>query len=207
MPLGPTMEGVPYFGFNNFGGVGDSGYRPISNVEMTEDYRDNLTWTHGRHTVTAGADLQWLQNLRQQNPYSPRGQFTFNGQFSSLAGEVPDAGGVSDLADLMLGYPSFASRSLGYKDVNQVGSTFWSYYVQDDFKVSSNLSINLGLRYEFRGNPIDKANNIVSFFPTGAPFSRPRKRCSAHSSTRRGRTTRCAAIRTTPILFLRPGNA
>ena len=51
------MEGVPYFGFNNFGGVGDSGYRPISNVEMTEDYRDNLTWTHGRHTVTAGADL------------------------------------------------------------------------------------------------------------------------------------------------------
>ena len=173
VPLGPTMEGVPFFGFNNFGGVGDSGYRPISNVEMTEDYRDNLTWTHGRHTVTAGADLQWLQNLRQQNPYSPRGQFTFNGQFSSLAGEVPDAGGVSDLADLMLGYPSFASRSLGYKDVNQVGSTFWSYYVQDDFKVSSNLSINLGLRYEFRGNPIDKANNIVSFYPTGAAFSGP----------------------------------
>ena len=89
VPLGPTMEGVPYFGFNNFGGVGDSGYRPISNVEMTEDYRDNLTWTHGRHTVTAGADLQSAAESRQQNPYSPRGQFTFNGQFSSLGGRDP----------------------------------------------------------------------------------------------------------------------
>ena len=106
----------------------------------------------------------------------------------------------------MLGYPSFASRSLGYKDVNQVGSTFWSFYVQDDFKVSSNLSINLGLRYEFRGNPIDKANNIVSFFPLGAPFSGPGTLlCSPPYPTRR--TTRCAAIRITPILFLRPGNA
>lgn len=170
-PLAPDMEGYPFFGFSNFGGVGDSGYRPISNVEMTEDYRDHLTWTHGRHTVIVGADLQWLQNLRQQNPYSPRGQFSFNGQFSSLAGESADAGGISDLADLLQGYPSFAARSLGYKDVNQVGSTFWSFFAQDDFKISPNLSVNLGLRYEYRGNPIDKANNIVSFMPLGPAFS------------------------------------
>jgi hypothetical protein len=172
-PLGPDMEGFPFFGFANFSGVGDAGYRPISNVEMTEDYRDNLTWMHGRHTVVLGTDLQWLQNLRQDNPYSPRGQFSFDGRFSSLGGEVPDAGGVSDLADLLLGYPSFAARSLGYRNVNQVGSTFWSFYGQDDFRMSSNFSINIGLRYEYRANPIDKRDNIVSFLPLGPKFSGP----------------------------------
>ena len=172
-PLGAGMEGSPYFAFINYSGVGDSGYLPLSNVEMTEDYRDNLTWTHGRHTVVFGGDLQWLQNLRQNNPYSPRGQFNFDGQYSSLAGEIPNVGGVSDLADLLLGYPSFAGRSLGYRNVNQVGSTFWSFYTQDDIRLSSNFSINLGLRYEYRANPIDKANNIVSFLPLGPMFSGP----------------------------------
>jgi len=170
-PLGPGMEGSPYFAFVNFSGVGDSGYVPLSNVEMTEDYRDNVTWTHGRHTVVAGADLQWLQNLRQNNPYSPRGQFNFDGQYSSLAGAIPNVGGVSDFADLLLGYPSFAGRSLGYRNVNQVGSTFWSFYGQDDIRLSSNFSLNIGLRYEYRANPIDKRGNIVSFLPLGPMFS------------------------------------
>ena len=172
-PLGSDMEGSPYFAFSNFTGVGDAGYRPLSNVEMTEDYRDNLTWTHGRHTIVAGADLQWLQNLRQDNPYSPRGQFTYDGRYSSLAGEIPGVGGVSDLADLLLGFPSFAGRTLGYRDVNQVGSTFWSFYAQDDIRLSSNFSLNLGLRYEYRANPIDKRDNIVSFLPLGPMFSGP----------------------------------
>jgi hypothetical protein len=91
--------------------VGDSQYRPITNVEMTENYTDNLTWNRGRHNVVFGADMHFLQNLRQQNPYAPGGQFVFNGQFSSLAGEVSGVGGVSDLADLLTGYPSFGPEA------------------------------------------------------------------------------------------------
>src|SRR5262249_12977657 len=156
-----------FFGFVNFSGVGDAGYRPISNVEMTEHYSDNLTWTRGRHTAVFGVDLQWLQNLRQQNPYSPRGQFSFDGRFSSLAGEIPDVGGVSDLADLLLGFTSSASRTLNYRSVNQVGSTFWHFYVQDDIRLTRNLTLNLGLRYEYRRPTVDKRDNIVMFLPTG----------------------------------------
>jgi len=171
--IGAGIEQFPFFGFSNFGGVGDAGYRPISNVEMTEDYGDNLTWTRGRHTIVVGTDLQWLQNLRQQNPYSPGSQWTFNGQFSSLASEIPSVGGVSDLADLELGFPAFVARSLGYRDVNQVGSTFWNWYGQDDIRLNPNLSLNVGLRYEYRRNPIDKLDNIVSFMPLGPKFSGP----------------------------------
>jgi hypothetical protein len=164
-------EGFPYFAFVNFAGVGDAGYVPVTNVEMVEKLEDNVTWTRGQHTVTVGGDLQNWQDLRQQNPYSPHGQFTFNGQYSSLAGAIPNVSGISDLADLELGYPSLAGSMRTYTDVNQVGGTFYSFYGQDDIKVSSNLSLNLGLRWEFRRPPIDKSNNIVQFIPAGPAFS------------------------------------
>jgi hypothetical protein len=166
-------EGFPYFGFANFAGVGDNGYVPVTNYEMVEKLEDDLTWMHGRHTVRVGADLQNWQDLRQQNPYSPHGQFSFNGQYSGLAGEVPDASGVADLADLELGYPANAGSTRTYTDANQVGGMFYSFYGQDDIKISSNLSMNIGLRWEFRRPPVDKSNNIVQFVPVGPPDSQP----------------------------------
>jgi hypothetical protein len=166
-------EGFPYFGMVNFASVGDENYVPISNFEMVEKLEDDLTWMHGRHTVRFGADLQDWQDLRQQNPYSPHGQFSFNGQFSGLAGEVPAASGVSDLADLELGYPASAGSTLTYTDANQVGGRFWSFYGQDDMKISSNLNMNIGMRWEIRRPPVDKQNNIVQFVPVGPPDSQP----------------------------------
>jgi len=171
--LAPALEGFPFFSFVNYGGVGDAGYRPVTNVEMVEKYEDNLTWTHGRHTIVLGTDVQPWQDLRQQNPYSPHSQFSFNGQYSGLAGEIPNVAGVSDLADLELGYPAGAGSMLAYSDANQVGGIFWSLYGQDDIKLSPNLSLNVGLRWEFRRPTVDKRNNIVQFIPTGSPFSGP----------------------------------
>ena len=170
---GSLQEGFPYFSFVNFAAVGDEGYVPVTNVEMVEKLEDNLTWTHGRHTVMVGADLQNWQDLRQQNPYSPHGQFNFTGQYSSLAGAIPNVGGVSDLADLELGYPQNAGATLTYADVNQRGGTFDSFYGLDDIKVSPNLNINIGLRWEYRRPPDDVLNNIVQFIPTGPAFSGP----------------------------------
>jgi hypothetical protein len=171
--LAPALEGFPFFGFVNYGGVGDAGYRPVTNVEMVEKYEDNLTWTHGRHTIVVGADLQPWQEFRQQNPYSPHGQFFFNGQYSGLAGEIPNVGAVSDLADLELGYSDNAGSMLAYTDANLVGGMFLSLYGQDDIKVSSNLSLNIGLRWEDRRPTVDKRDNVVQFIPTAPPFSGP----------------------------------
>ena len=171
--VGPNYEGFPIFSFNNFSGIGDSNYRPVISPDMVEKYQDNLTWTHGRHTVVVGADMQFFQILREAASFSPHGQIYFNGQYSSLFQATPDSIGVSDLADFLLGYPNNAARTIKYQNTNQTGGGFWNWYAHDDFKVSSNLTVNVGLRYEYRRWATDKMDNYVTFVPTGLAFSGP----------------------------------
>ncbi len=170
--LTPADEGFPWFGFSNFDGVGDANYRPVISPDMVEKYQDNLTWTRGRHTLVFGTDMQFWQVFREEAAFSPHGQIYFNGQFSGLANETPDATGISDLADFELGYPNNAARTLRFLNTNQAGGGFWSWYAQDDFKISPNLSLNIGLRWEYRRPAVDKRNNFVTFVP-GPKFTGP----------------------------------
>ena len=172
--------GFPIFSFVNFATIGDSEYRPVISPDMVESYGDNITWTHGRHTTRVGANLQFWQVFGEQAAFSPHGQLSFNGQYSGLNGEVAPtipingtAVGVADMADFLQGYPVGANETLRYLGTEQAGGKFWSFYGQDDWKVRSNLTINLGLRWEYRGFPFDKRDNFVTFVPTGPAFSGP----------------------------------
>jgi Carboxypeptidase regulatory-like domain len=173
LPPGPLFDGYPFFSMSNFTSTGDSGFRPNVGPDMLEKYGDALTWTHGRHTVVVGADLQFWQVLGRQAPSTPRGQFYFNGQYSSLSGEIAGVKSISDLADFLMGYPYQANDLINYLGINEVGGRWWSFYGQDDFKVNSKLALNIGLRYEYRRMPYDKRDNIVSWIPTGPAFSGP----------------------------------
>ncbi len=180
--FGPITESYPSFSFSGytaeggggafstFTGVGDGIYHPMYNPDMVETYEDNLTWTHGRHTIVFGGAMSFWQSLRVQSPAYPAGEFTFSGQYSSLADELP-AAGVSPLADLELGYPSYAGKTYSFDYMYQVGGGYWSYYAQDDFKIASNLVINIGLRYEYRRPAVDKNNEYASFIPVGPAFT------------------------------------
>jgi len=172
--VSPSFEGFPIFNFNNFSGIGDSNYRPVISPDMVEKYQDNLTWTKGKHTIVFGADMQFYQIFREAASFAPHGQIYFNGQYSSLFGSTPDAqSSVADLADFLLGYPNNAARTIKYQDTNQRGGGFWNWYGQDDFKISSNLTVNLGIRWEYRRWATDKTNNYLTFAPTGPAFSGP----------------------------------
>jgi Carboxypeptidase regulatory-like domain len=174
--LSPSLEGFPPFGFVNFAGgyIGDSNYRPVVSPDMVEKYQDTVTITHGKQTVVVGADIQPWQVFGEEAPYSPHGELDFNGQYAALAGELN--GGVSsasDFADFLLGAPDSANRSLRFENTNQVGGDFISLFGQDNVKLTQNLSINAGVRWEYRRPAIDKHNNYVTLVPTGAKFSGP----------------------------------
>ncbi len=176
----PSSIGFPIFGFNNYSTIGDSEYRPVISPDMIETYGDGLTWTHGRHTTHVGGSLQFFQILGEQAAASPHGELGFFANYSSLNGEVtpsiPIGGtpvGVADVADFLQGYPNYATDQIRYLGTNQAGGKFWSFYGQDDWKVRPNLSVNLGMRWEYRGFPFDKRNNYVTLDQVAAPFSGP----------------------------------
>ena len=98
----PQFNLYPNISFQNFPLWGDGfpGYYPVAAPDSIEQYEDTFTKVIGRHTLALGANLDFWQTKGVTDPFQVNGVFYFNGQYSSLAGEIPGVSGVSDLADL-----------------------------------------------------------------------------------------------------------
>ena len=98
--------------------------------------------------------------FRPEQPDNARGAFTYTGQFSGNA-----------FADFLLGYPTTAVSGIGRGDEN--GRTNWLHlFAQDDWRVRGNLTVNLGLRYEYNQHMRDRANRLssVDYITPGGRF-------------------------------------
>jgi outer membrane receptor protein involved in Fe transport len=104
------------------------------NGRNNPDLSDELTLVRGKHTLSFGGDYQYGA-IWNRTPYGIDGQVAFNGQFTG-----------NSVADFLLGDMStFTQQSTNAEDLRQ---TRFAFYVQDDYKVSPRLTVNLGLRYE-----------------------------------------------------------
>ncbi len=140
----------------NFAG----GLSSFGNSKIADGY--NHAWNahnistllRGRHSLRFGA--QWAQN---QEPYfesnNLNGTYTFNGEITGGRNKQANA-----FADFLLGAVKTAAASLPQLPATRINHDF-GLFVQDDWKVSSRLTLNLGLRYEFETLPTER-NNIFS---------------------------------------------
>ena len=161
--IAPSQEGFPAFEFGSgYSTIGDSNYRPVESNDMVEKYYDALTLIHGKHTMTMGVDLDPYQSFRDQAPFSPHGQFFYSNLYSNFG-----------FSDFLLGDPSSAGRSIT-DAVNEHTGGFWAGFFQEDYRASSKLMINVGVRYEHHEMPIDRGNIGATLFPIpGAPLETP----------------------------------
>jgi hypothetical protein len=159
------LELYPQFNFSNFAGLGDGGYSPDILKDRVEKFEDSVTKIVGRHTIVAGGDFNFWQTPQVEDPKQVNGGINFNGQFSSLAGEIPNASTVSDLADLELGFPAGGLYTRNPIVNNLVGGGWFSLFGQDNIKVNSRLSLQIGLRWEYRKQPYDEHNQIAAIYP------------------------------------------
>jgi outer membrane receptor for ferrienterochelin and colicin len=95
-----------------------------------------MAWTHENHTTTFGAEIR-RDRYDDAGSQVSNGFFTVNGFYSS-----------SGFSDMLLGLPyeTSATATLG---VGQFRATSQAYYINDNWKVKPNLSIEMGLRYEY----------------------------------------------------------
>jgi hypothetical protein len=121
---------------------------------------DNLSLVRGAHTVKAGLTIQFKRMTSIQWG-QPDGTYTFSGQFSAPV-PVVTTSRFHALADLLLGYPSsYTVQTAPFSP--HLSYTHMGYYIQDDWKVTPSLTVNVGLRWEYFGRPVERDDQIASF--------------------------------------------
>ncbi len=161
MPAGvtlPTIPTVPNFYFPGYAQTG--GANPsIQRSNITQVF-DNLTWTKGKHTFKFGGDIRKMTD-HDDNVFgnSRLGQFTYDTS-SSVGATIGDP-----YTEFLLGYPDVVQLSqVNNPAMNGLGYSY-SVFAQDDWKISSTLTLNVGLRYELHPPLIDKEYNTADFLP------------------------------------------
>lgn len=123
----------------------------LEQTPKTWDFHASAIYTRGDHTLQFGGDLQFDRTFTLDASFTP-GTWNFNGQRTGAL-----------LADVLLGLPSQFQQDSGR--TNDLRESQYHFWVQDDWKASKRLTLNLGLRWEPRLPPIDKLNNLVGFVP------------------------------------------
>jgi hypothetical protein len=164
----PLNWGVPGLAFSHYTSLSD--IAPSQRDSQTFTLSESFGWVRGKHHMHFGADYRWIDNKAYASS-NPRGTFTFTG--SSTANYVNGtavAGTGYDFADFLLGYAQ--QTSLAYSQVHdQYLGNSYDFFVQDDWRARSNLTLNVGLRYEFI-SPFHEAHNelanlLAEFDPEG----------------------------------------
>ncbi len=132
-------------------------------------FQDTVTYTVARHTFRIGADLN-VQRGSQAVPFNSRGSFGFTASRSI----TPTGGGaaftINAFQNFIQGFSGATgtiTRAFGSQFVNP-DTFFQNYFINDEWRVRDNLTVNLGLRYENYGTPF---NQVA--FPAFAGFNVP----------------------------------
>ena len=113
--------------------------------------RDVFSWNKGKHSLKLGGEISLNKDI-QQTLLNNYGVFTFNNTASGNA-----------LADFLLGVPSAVTQDA---PVTGYTNTFYTaLFAQDDYRVNSKLTLNLGLRYEVQTPPTDPLNRVTNYIP------------------------------------------
>ena len=125
---------------NSYGGTGiDYG------AQNNFDINDGLSWIKGKHTFKFGFEyLKMMSN--DVNSGGDTGSFNFYDSETALPGSPTGATGTG-MASFLLGQVDSGAVNV-YASANYERSGYYAGYAQDDFKVTSKLTLNLGLRYD-----------------------------------------------------------
>ncbi|HEY1730449.1 MAG TPA: TonB-dependent receptor, partial [Terriglobales bacterium] len=158
LPQNPVVSGgLPSIGISGFTGFGRQSTNPQWQNPALLEPKVNFTWAKGNHSLKFGYEYEhvWMA-VNDNNPLY--GSWTYGSGYSTVSGSP-----VSDnyWADFLFG--TTTSYQLANYFVAHLRQTLDSAYAQDDWKVLPNLTLNLGVRWEY-GSPYSEQNNYISNF-------------------------------------------
>lgn len=144
-PNGGRQDGI--VSITGLTGIGGALQLPFNTTQNRFTEADDVTWTHGSHNIRFGMSVSRLQSNTYM-PFFDGAEWTFTG----LSGPGPTFLSGTPAALLYVPLGSYPNRD--FRDIEATP------YIQDDWKVSPRLTLNLGLRWEFVTNPIDEHNDL-----------------------------------------------
>lgn len=155
LPFGTNISGLSNPGSNPFA--------PEWIATNQYSYVGKLTKILGKQTFKAGGEFGRWQVFHDASPSFPQGQFSFDGSFTKDPNATATTG--TGFADFLLGYPVSAFTQTGYTG-SYLFRNIGRWWLSDEFRARQNLTLNLGLRWEYDGPFYLKYNNYSNFDPT-----------------------------------------
>lgn len=159
-PFANTYPGAPTLSINGFDSsfaFGTSTLADQSSRINAYTFGDTLSWTAGNHRFKFGGEYRQSTVKFYFNAFS-RGQILYGDTFTSgVRTATAFQNFLMGIGTSLIGSGIF-DRSFRVKDT--------SGFIQDDWKISKNLTINLGVRYDLFGLPVDTQGRLVNFIPS-----------------------------------------
>lgn len=151
--LGPQdIGGPPTVYITNITAISEAGSKDL---DQTIQFTDNVTKTVGTHSFKAGFTFLRLDHWNLAATSPQRGRFNFNGQYSGNA-----------FADFMLGYPNYTQLPLPSASASRLFQKRFSWFVQDEWRVTPKLTVTYGLRYELANGQPSATGRTAMFVPS-----------------------------------------
>ncbi len=180
VPQVPLNGGLPAFGINGLSTLGSNAFLPSNEVTSTFQLTDDVTKIYGKHTFKMGFEWQHVKFSTLQPPWS-RGEYDYNGDYTEIPGLdsgntgradfllTPTASSVAGGVDYVGGSSNIDLSNISLTDN---GKNYYGTYVNDDWKITRKLTVNVGLRYDFFGLVFEHHSNQANFVPAGnGPFT------------------------------------
>ena len=172
--LNEVTSAMTQLTFQNIRNLGANGNQPLITNQNDFQIFDNVTWSKGRHTLKMGGSLT-LRSREILNADTIVGNFSFNNNMTSNcagqpAGCAVNSGTGFDVASFMLGLVNQKSRNMFDAGTYTEKRPEIATYIQDDFRVSHKLTLNLGLRWDVYPPWIEIQDRQSNFDETTGQF-------------------------------------
>ena len=157
---------------SGFSGFGDSTEGPYTNRNKVFEFTDNLSWIRGSHSFKVGAAIRFDHYNQVGNQFA-RGAFTFDGRATGSATGAATSGGAA-FADFLLGYMRTSELAVALART-EFRANSQSYYLTDTWRLREDMTLDLGLRYEYVPPWLDRGGTLINAYlpyrDTGLPVT------------------------------------
>ena len=201
----PTQLGFPSYLLNTlppyFPTISPSGYTAFGSGRSSgNQFTESATWSWSetfsrsirRHQLKFGGEFRSMLN-NINSPTTNFGTYSFNATFTQANAQTATGGTGNAVASMLLGLP--ASGSAPINAALAYGGHYYSTFVQDDWRIANNLTLTLGLRWDFESPITERNNQMNAGFDLTAPSP-----LQVNNPLQPGTTIKGG------LLFTRPGN-